>query len=257
MMGPRLIRVLCAWLVSMPLATQPAPEPVKDERAPNTETLHYGIEWRLIRAGAATLTRGPHNTAAGAGWQGDLGIRSAGLVSKLYKVDDQYSSILDDQFCTFSTFLKAQEGSRRRETRITFDRDSRKLSYLERDLVKNTVVLSKEMDIPECVHDVVGALNRLRALRPEPGQVVHLPMSDGKKLVTARIEAQEREEIGTPLGKFKTIRYEAFLFNNVLYSRKGRLFVWISDDERRLPVQIRVRLQLYIGTITLQLEKES
>ena len=28
------------------------------------------------------------------------------------------------------------------------------------------------------------------------------------------------------------------------------------DDARKLPVQIRVRLQLAIGTITLQLEKE-
>jgi hypothetical protein len=34
------------------------------------------------------------------------------------------------------------------------------------------------------------------------------------------------------------------------------MYVWVSDDARRLPVQLRVRMQFLIGTITLQLEKE-
>ena len=60
----------------------------------------------------------------------------------------------------------------------------------------------------------------------------------------------------TPLGKFKTIRYEAHLFNDVLINKKARLFLWVTDDDRRLPVQIRVRMQFLIGTIELKLEKQ-
>jgi len=71
----------------------------------------------------------------------------------------------------------------------------------------------------------------------------------------ARVEAQAKETLKTPAGEFSTIRYEAFLFNGVLYGRKGRLYVWLSDDERRIPVQVRVQLPFYVGTITLQLEK--
>jgi hypothetical protein len=71
----------------------------------------------------------------------------------------------------------------------------------------------------------------------------------------ARVEAQQREEVKTPAGTFKTIRYELFLFNNVLYQRSAHLNVWVSDDARKLPVQIRVRLQFTIGTITLLLDK--
>jgi Protein of unknown function (DUF3108) len=86
-------------------------------------------------------------------------------------------------------------------------------------------------------------------------QDIRLPVSDGKKFVQARIQAQEKEKIRTPAGPFNAIRYEAFLFNDVIYKREARLFVWISDDARRLPVQIQVRMKFHIGTVTLQLDK--
>ncbi len=44
--------------------------------------------------------------------------------------------------------------------------------------------------------------------------------------------------------------------NGVIYTRKGRLFVWITDDARHLPVQIQLQMSFPVGTVTLQLEKE-
>ena len=115
--------------------------------------------------------------------------------------------------------------------------------------------VAQEIDIPPCVHDVVGGLYFLRTLNVEPGQAIQVPVSDGKKAVMARVEAQQREEVKTPAGTFKTIRYELFLFNGVLYTRSAHLNIWVTDDARRIPVQIRVRLQFTIGTITLLLDK--
>jgi hypothetical protein len=96
----------------------------------------------------------------------------------------------------------------------------------------------------------------MRTLDLDLGQSREVPVSDGKKAVMVRVEAQRRDPVKTPAGSFKTTRYEAFLFNNVIYRRPGRVYIWMTDDARRLPVQIQVRLQLHIGTITLQLEKE-
>jgi hypothetical protein len=85
---------------------------------------------------------------------------------------------------------------------------------------------------------------------------VQLPVSDGRKSAAVKVEAQEREQIKTPAGTFKAVRYEINLLNGVVYSRKGRAFVWLTDDERRLPVQIRLRMSFPLGTVTLDLEKE-
>lgn len=228
-------------------------EPPPPPAASPEMKLQYSIEWRLIRAGSATLVFNPPQDVLK---NARLNLLSTGLVSKLFPVDDRYVANFGGNGCAADVWLQAQEGSRKRETKITMDRASHRVDYLERDLVKNHVILSSQLTIPDCAYDILGALHALRRMKLDPGQSTQMAVTDGKKLVSARIEGQEREEVKTPLNTYKTIRYEAFLFNNVLYQRKGRLFIWVSDDERRLPVQIKVQLQLHIGTVTLQLEKE-
>ena len=216
--------------------------------APQREFMQYEVEWRLIRAGTAQLTW------SGAA-QAKLRLFSTGLVSTLMKIEDVYNSNYDPDYCAISSLMNAHEGRRLRETKVTFDRESKKASFLEKDLQKNSIVTQKEIEIPACVHDPLGALEKLRRHRLEVGQSWELPVSDGKKLISARVECQEREQVKTPVGTFNALKHEAFLFNGVLYGRKGRLFIWFSDDERRLPVQIRIQLPFYVGTVTLQLEK--
>ena len=218
------------------------------------EKLLYNIDWRLFNAGKAKVEF-VTETGAKPGYQVNLHLESTGIVSKLFKVADDYSSNISANYCAETLQMTAQEGSRQRETKITFDGEAHKAFYVERDRVKNAVVLAKETEIPACVHDVAGGLFFLRTLNLEPGQSTMVPVSDGKKSVMAKVEAQAREDVKTPEGTFKTIRYEVYLFDGVLYKRSAHLNVWVSDDRRRLPVQIRVRMTFTVGTINLLLEK--
>ena len=240
------LKPLLALVVFAPLASP--------QSLPARETLYYTVEWRLITAGKARLewTSEPQPRA---GPQVNLRLESVGLVSKFFKVEDDYSANLNSALCGQSLQMTTHEGSRQRETKVTFDPASRKASYLERDRVKNAVLAAHEIDIPPCVHDVIGGLYFLRTLNLEPGQSTEVPVSDGKKSVMAKVEAQQREDVKTSEGTFKTIRYEVYLFNDVLYRRSAHLYVWLTDDRRKLPVRVQVRMQFAIGTITLLLEK--
>jgi hypothetical protein len=216
-----------------------------------SESLQYAAEWRLVRAANVGL----QIKDSGGGREARLQVRSIGLVSMLFPLDDLYVAQLGKDLCAVNTMLTAKEGSRSRETKVAYNSQRRKANYLERDVKKNTEVLAREIDTPACVHDIVGGLYFMRTLSIPVGRSADVPVSDGKKSVMARVEAQKRETVTTPAGKFNAVRYEVFLFNGVLFGRSGVLYVWLTDDERRLPVQIQVRLQFYIGTITLQLEK--
>ena len=243
------------WKLMLPLLVCASLVHPQSVPLPAKETLDYNIEWRLFTAGKAkvelTSTPQPRPTL-----QANLHLESAGIVSKLFKVEDDYSANMNSAYCAQSVQLTAHEGNRLRETKINFDSETRKATYLERDRAKNNaVVLSQETEIPACVHDVLGGLFFIRTLNLEPGQSTTIPVSDGKKSVMVKVEAQEREDVTTPAGAFKTIRYEVYLFNGVLYKRSAHVNLWVSDDRRRLPVQIRVRMTFTIGTINLQLEK--
>jgi len=254
-LGTQFVLVLAA-LVSVPAQSPQASthaQPAGPIRA--KEVLSYAVEWRLIEAGKAKLVWNQSPQATRPGWQVDLHLESAGLVSKLYRVNDDYTADLNSDFCVEDTHTQAHEGSRQRETVVHFDPAAKKANYLERDLVKHTA-LTLETDILPCVHDVIGGLFFLRTRNVEPGRSIEVAVSDGKKTVSAKVEAQQREQIKVPAGTFQTVRYEAFLFNGILYRRPGHLYVWLTDDARKLPVRIQVRLQFTIGTITFQLEKE-
>jgi len=218
------------------------------------ESLYYGVEWRFVYAGNAsvTLRRSPDHTESIA-----VHVQSAGLVSRLFTLDDNYNSQLTgDTFCAHSIELDATEGRRRHRETATFQYDRGKVAWSDQDLVKNAV-RSGEADLPgTCVSDVVGGLYVLRAMQLQPGQTVQLPTSNGHKTANVRIEVQDREDVTTKLGTFHTIRCEAGIFNGVLYKRNAHMSVWLTDDARHLPVQFRVRMPFVIGTITLQLEKE-
>jgi Protein of unknown function (DUF3108) len=240
-----LLKLLPAIAVCASLASP------QSDSLPARETFSYDIEWRLITAGKANVEWAQTRF----GWQANLHVESVGLVSKFFRVVDDYNANLDPALCAMTSQSTSNEGSRRRETHVAFDYGSRKADYLERDRVKNSVLLAQKIDIPACVHDVVGGLFFMRTLNVEPGHSVMVPMSDGKKSVMARLEAQQREDVKTPAGLFHTVRYEAYLFDNVLYRRPAHLNIWLTDDRRKLPVQVRVRMQFTIGTITLQLVK--
>jgi hypothetical protein len=212
-----------------------------------SEKLSYDVEWRLIQAGTVTIESQQSTTS--------MRIQSAGLVSSLYKINDTYSVTYDEPFCATSSVMDSQEGKRHREAKVTYDRAQSRASFLERDVLKDVVLHTNQVDIPNCVHEVVTAILRLRMQTLDPGKSTQIPMSDGRRAASVRVDAQEREEVKTPAGTYKAIRYEAQMMNGVVYTRKGRVFLWLSDDERRLPVQIKLRLPFPIGTITLQLRK--
>jgi hypothetical protein len=246
--GAALVAAACS-LVAAQNSPKHDPEPDPPAlKTPVSDRLTYDVEWRLIHAGVVVIEAG--KTRAG------MHLDSSGLVTSLFKIHDVYSTDCDDSFCAADWEMDSEEGKRHHETKVTYDRAALRATYLERDVLKNATLHTDSVPIPGCTHEVIGALVVLRGMSLNLGQAAQIPMSDGRHSATVKIEAQEREEVKTPAGSYKAVRYEANMLNGVIYPRKGRAFIWLSDDEKRLPVQIRLKMQFPVGTVTLSLEKE-
>ncbi len=240
--------LLAAARPGVPQNVIAAAPPVK---FPYAESLSYRVAWRVVTAGQARLKLTP---AANNGWQLNVELASSGFVNQLYRVLDNYKLLTNERFCAASVNLDAQEGKHHVVTSLVFENDNHKLLANIRDLVANKTDKT-ELTIPPCTFDITGALMTLRASQLEPGMKFSLPVSNGRKLASVRVEALGKERLALAGKTYNTIRYETFVFDNVLYRRKGRLLVWVTDDALRVPVQLRFLFGFPLGDITLELEK--
>ncbi len=208
----------------------------------------YGAEWRLWNAGTATLhlaTDGNQHKAFGTA-------DSAGFVAVLYKVHDLFQASFDPKtFCSQSVLKHTEEGFHKRDTLIRFDYARRK-SVLDETNLKNKEIKHQERDIPGCVTDVVTGIFYLGSLPLAPNASYTFPLNDGGQTVNVKAKVEAREEIKTDAGTFRAIRVAPEAASGVVKDR-GRIWIWYSDDERRIPVQIRARM--FWGTLTFKLQR--
>jgi len=213
---------------------------------PYGQTLHYEGEWHFLTAGVATLRIEQSGTQDHVAVAAD----STGVVALLYRVQDRFNSYLDAKsLCSNKLMKHTEEGSHSRETTITYDY-ARGKAVLEERSLKDGQQKRVENDIPGCVTDVVTGILYVASLPLQMGATYTFPLNDGGKTVTAQAHVEGKEQIKTPAGTFQTVRVGPEGDSGIL-KNKGRIWIWYSDDERHLPVQMRAKL--FWGTLTVYL----
>jgi hypothetical protein len=243
-----VLRLVCALAFPLIAGDATLQESATQLWQPRPEILSYDVEWRLVQAGEVTLRQ----TRAGSDWRFEMKLNSAGIVNRLFRVADTYNATTTDRFCGVTIQFDAQEGKKHSESRMTFETPRPKLLYQEQNLTKNTSV-KRELDIQPCTYDIVGALAEVRFAPPDLGRPVSLPVTDGKKFATVKVEALGRERVTVSGKSYPALKYEAFIFDDVLYRRKGRFYMWLADDANRLPIQFQVHTTFPIGNVTIAL----
>jgi hypothetical protein len=143
------------------------------------------------------------------------------------------------------------DGRRRRQINSTL-----KLDYAQGKSIldeKNlTTGQSKRLEagIPSCLTDLLTGVFYASSQPMEVGKSFAMPVSDPLKTVVVTMKVEGREELKLPAGTFKTVRVEPTADAGVVKNR-GQIWIWYTDDERHLPVQMRARS--FWGTITFRL----
>jgi hypothetical protein len=231
-------------------APHPVIQPTSDSYHYPDQTLHYDAEWRLWKAGMATLhiepTGGMEHVTATA--------ESSGAVSLLYRVEDRIESYFNPNTNCSARILKhSEEGFHKRETFLVFD-PARGKSVLDERNLRNGETKHQETDSPACVTDVLSGIYYIGAQHLEPGAVFLFPLNDGGKTVNVTAFVEGREVVKTDAGSFHTLRVVIYSGSGALKGR-GRVWIWYTDDSDHLPVQMRSHL--FWGTMTLRLTRVS
>ncbi|MCB9497702.1 MAG: DUF3108 domain-containing protein [Fibrobacteria bacterium] len=172
-------------------------------------------------------------------------------IQSFYPVRDTVESWVNWQTGLPLTFHKRlNEGSYSASVKLSFDRQAGKA--LVRGGQKKGGAVDTIVEIPEGAHDLLSAFLAVRRARLEPGESLHLPMLDNRKVFKdVEVRCLRRETLKTDLGSWSTLVIEPRLHGDALFQSKGKLTIWLTDDDRRIPVRMTSAIKL--GTIRADL----
>lgn len=204
---------------------------------PVGEKLSYSVSWaNFLTAGQLTTEikqRGRFFNREGLHLT--LTAESVGLVKVFFLVEDRFASYVDPAtLLPYRTELFIREGKRKTE-RITLVDGKRRLARLS---TGRTVPIHPE------TRDLVALLYYLRTLDLAEGKNYRLPVLHGKDRFFVHARVGQTGEVMVPAGRFEATEVILTVEETPgQVSDAYRLRLWLSRDDRRLPVRISGRLE--------------
>lgn len=212
------------------------------------ETLKYDLIWAGVKAGEAVLEIKEEGD--------DIRItstsESAKWVSIFYTVRDRIESRVSKNSSgqvigqPVNYRLSLREGRHRKNKEVRFDHAKSKAMYI--DYIDNE---EEEFEIPGFIFDPLTSFYFLRTVDLEVGKSVYVPVFDNKKVWNVEVRVLRRERIKVPAGEFETIVIKPLMKSEGIFFRKGDIYIWLTDDEKRIPVKMKTKIK--IGSITANL----
>jgi Protein of unknown function (DUF3108) len=174
-----------------------------------------------------------------------------GIARALYIFEARAESLYDPvNGRLLVTSETSKSGDRESKFSTTFDYLKKTASYAN---AKNTeaVVLTMPDGEPQ---DLIMSLVQTRRWNLKPGEHQDALVIFGDDFYELAIYAERYEEVRTPMGTFNTLVLVPRMEKTPpkgMFKRGGAVRVWISQDERRLPVKFQVDFKFGAGVATL------
>ncbi|MGH9607423.1 MAG: DUF3108 domain-containing protein [Terracidiphilus sp.] len=246
--------ILCALALASLAGSQQTPQPAASPLAPpkagfsfpQKQTLTYSVDWRVFPAGTAVI----HFEAAGDREKISANAYTIEAINLLFHVNDRFESTFDRKTgCSYEFDKQTVEGRRQVNSTLRLDYAAGK-SFLDQKNLLNGQTKHVESPIPGCLTDLLTGIFYTASQPLTVGHNFVVPVADAQRTVRVTMKVEGLEQVQTPMGTFKTIRVQPTADAGVVKNR-GNIWIWYTDDQRHIPVQMRARL--FWGTITFRL----
>ncbi|WP_020585485.1 DUF3108 domain-containing protein [Desulfobacter curvatus] len=213
------------------------------------EQLVYQIRWEEVEAGIATFDVLPVTKVDKLPcWHFSLKVQTSPLVDVFYQMRDKFDSYTDLALDRSMRYARKETGSEQRDIQVQFNWEKRTAGY------SNFNAAKKPIPIPPGTFDPLAAFYKLRCMDLDNKKEIRFPITDGKKCFMGRAKVLGQETITCFNTTYDTyvIEPELVYFGGVFEkSDKPTLRLWITTDDRRLPV--RIQSKVIVGSIVGEL----
>jgi hypothetical protein len=207
------------------------------------EKLSYLISMHGIPIGSAELEANNEKGSTTI----TLRVKSNAAISNIFPVDDVIETRLIDGMFIMTT-IRQQEGSFRSDEMFTINLGKKRVSWV--DFVQNR---SLKMTVPtDQVLDTLSGIYYLRNRHLQVGRTETLHIYDSETYAEVPVDILRREEMRLPnLAKIATLVVRPLQKTGGIFRRTGDILIWMTDDDRRVPVKIVTSVAL--GTVSAEL----
>ncbi|MBI4925427.1 MAG: DUF3108 domain-containing protein [Bdellovibrio sp.] len=230
----------------MILVRRPEKDPIKV-----SEQMVYEITYFGIAAGDFVLTVLPFksvNNRKVYHFQGHA--MSSKLFSLFYRVNDWVETFVDyEGWFSHRFHLTLDETKQTRDSLELNDSERKKSFYWNRwnHKTRGYTEIKDFFSIEPFPQDSLSALYYLRTLTYEDQSEIRFPVASEGKCWFASVTLDRREILKTPLGKIPSIVLKIEAQYQGVLKKSGDSFLWLSDDERRIPLRLEAKVK--IGTV--------
>ena len=215
------------------------------------ETLFYEVRWEQVPVARVSLEVRPlEQIQSEPAYHFIFRARTYPALRLLYPVDGHIDGYTDLALTrSFRLEKDMREGWTRRAFQVDFDWDRGIATYVKRKKSRRSIPLT------EGTLDMLSILYFVRSLPLEAGMAMSRPISSGKKIyqVEARVLRRETIMVGDRTWPAFLIEPDVRKAGGVFQkSEKPRLLLWISADDRKIPLKIvsKVRVGAFIVELT-------
>ncbi|MCB0282417.1 MAG: DUF3108 domain-containing protein [Calditrichaeota bacterium] len=223
----------------------------------NGEVLSFDIRYGFIVAGSAKMkvfeTKDKNERPI---YHLQTTARSSSTFSWIYKVRDEVNSYVNHKkFYPYRFEKKLREGGYEADLFTDyFPEDSlAKVEFIRYDDDKIRKRNKYEVTVPPYVQDILSSFYYIRRQKLEVGKSVFLSNHEKKKVYNLEVKVHRKETIEVEAGKFRCIVVEPIIQGEGLFMKKGNLVIWLTDDDKKIPVQMTS--EVLVGHITTELTK--
>lgn len=218
-----------------------------NKKLPKKEKISFNVSWKFIKVGEAVLeikdiveinNRKAYHICSTA--------KTLSLLDTFYKVRDENQSWFDvESLCSLKFTADIHEGDWVKKQKIDFDHINAK--YILDEEGEFTVGNTKRW-----VQDVLSALYYFRTIDLEVGDEYLFDAHANKETWILKTKVTGRESIKTKVGVFDCFILEPAMRENTgIFKAKGGLKVWITADNKRIPVKMITKIP--IGSIIAEI----
>lgn len=182
-------------------------------------------------------------------------VSSRGFFSKLFNLHfrERVESTVEPGSFTVQTTKRVDEQGKRARISESIYKDG-KVLWTERD-PNNPARAPRQASAPfvGSVQDVLSAIYYLRTQPLVVGKTFEITVSDSGVVYQVPLKVVEQKRMKTALGRVEALRVDPEVFGpNRLLSGEGHFSIWLTNDNRHVPVSARIKMKYGTFDITLR-----